>query len=205
MKKILLLICALIIVVALVLGYSLVRVYNQTSIGYCHVYNSFTNEHAKMDGGIIDLTHENEHDPVYLRVIFKDKPFKYTFTSRHQQGVLEYDSIFSIFGYYSSRYGISEIRTRSTEFNRKIGKFESVLEPFGCYYDRIEKKTIYQYGDQEFSVTFDRKILECNNVKILLRPDKVTLVVMEKGKPLSITVQDRHLFDPPIAPPAREK
>jgi hypothetical protein len=205
MKKILLLICTLIIVVALVLGYSIVRVYSPTSIGYCHVYNSFTDEHAKMDGGIIDLIHENERDPVYLRVIFKDKPFKRTFTSRHNKDVFEYDSIFFIFGYYSSRYQICENRLRFTEFNREIGKFESILEPFGCYYDRRDKKTIYQYGDQEFSVTLDRKILECNNVKILLRPDKVTLVVMEKGKPLSITVQDRHLFDPSIAPPAREK
>ncbi|MDR2168875.1 MAG: hypothetical protein LBP59_01885 [Planctomycetaceae bacterium] len=79
MKKFLFIICVLIIVVTLAVCFLIVPVYHQKIIGYCHVYNSFTNEHAKMDGGIIDLTPENRFDPVYLRVVFKDKPFKRTF------------------------------------------------------------------------------------------------------------------------------
>jgi hypothetical protein len=104
----------------------------------------------------------------------------------------EYDSLFSLFGYYKNRY-IYEIPPIEKQHNETYYEY-----PLTQLFDRQQQKTIIACNGNEVAISKKSMTVECNGVKIQLKPDRVTKIVIEKNKPLIITVQDGWIFDPPI-------
>jgi hypothetical protein len=161
-------------------------VYTLFSMYYSVIYGRFCYNTIDDGGAILDL-YLTEDDPnIFASIEFKDK---------HEEGrcgcdyVLwsrEYDSIFSIFGYYNNRYDIKDILERDNDYR------------LGISIDRKLKKIIYQYQDHKFSITKDKKIFEYGDIKIFLKHDQVTKIILKKDEPLSIIVQDRWQLNPPL-------
>jgi hypothetical protein len=186
MKKILKIFFVLLFVLLVFLsGYSLYCMTTVADYGCSYFYT--INGERKLDGAIIDLAlSEKQQTLIYVRIKFRDTNKIHWALLKDAHGFREFDSFFSIFGYYNNRFDVVVPPYNTASI---------MITPYVRIFDRKEKKIIYQYKNQEFSITKDGKILECNNVKIFLRHDKLTTIIVKNGEPLSIIVQERNKVD----------
>jgi hypothetical protein len=122
------------------------------------------------------------NDPICMRIVFIDKTSSEPFVSKISTRLTNYASISNIFGYYNDRYYYAN----------------GVDDTFTLVHNKKLKETIFTYGDYEFKILKGNQIVECHNVRLLLQQDRVTKIIVEKDKPLTIIAHDGWLFEPPV-------
>jgi hypothetical protein len=117
-----------------------------------------------------------ENSPILVRIVFVDDTVKADNNKQRSKiSMYKYDSIFCLLGYFYKKYAIRQ--------HYNLDRSYSFIEMI----DRCQRKIVFHYKGQEISITHDHKIVECNNVKVLLQSDKEVKIVIEKGKPLAVT------------------
>ncbi|MDR2170087.1 MAG: hypothetical protein LBP59_08095 [Planctomycetaceae bacterium] len=149
------------------------------------------------DGAQLDLYLTKDSREILIRIEFKD-PNNFKDRSIHEAGgtlghrsvlsTYKYDSIFGFLGHYNNRY-FTDVDAGGD------------ISMISAFIDRKLEKIILQYQNHKIIFSKDKKILEYGDLKFFLKHNKVTKIIIEKDKPLSIVVKDRSQFDPPILPP----